>query len=418
MADTLRRISPNEKLNLGIIGVGGRGADNINGVSSENIVALCDVAQNNLARASSNFPDAKTYQDFRVMLDKEKSLDAVVVSTPDHVHAIAAITAMKHGKHVYCEKPLAHSIWEARKMSEAAAKYKVATQMGTQGHAFEGTRRAVEALRAGAIGEVREMHVWTDRPANWWPQGVDRPTDAAPVPPTLNWDLWLGPAPWRPYNPAYVPFKWRGFWDFGTGAIGDMGIHNTDTAYWGLNLDLPTTIEVKQSSQLFKETAPAWSIIELTFPARGHLPPVRMMWYDGDKLPPTELFLGEPAVKNGSLVIGSKGTLFTRDWHGGENENDMFLLLPRKNFEGYQPPPQTLPRPGEHHQEWIRACKDGSPTGSNFGYASRLTETMLLGNLALRAGGRIEWSARKMKATNCPQADQFIRPHFRKGWKL
>src|SRR5215471_2319596 len=325
MADTLRRISPNEKLNLGIIGVGGRGADNINGVSTENIVALCDVAQNNLARASSNFPDAKTYQDFRVMLDKEKSLDAVVVSTPDHVHAIAAITAMKHGKHVYCEKPLAHSIWEARKMSEAAAKYKVATQMGTQGHAFEGTRRAVEALQAGAIGEVREMHVWTDRPANWWPQGVNRPTDTPPVPSTLNWDLWLGPAPWRPYNPAYVPFKWRGFWDFGTGAIGDMGIHNTDTAYWGLNLDVPTSIEVKQSSPLFKETAPAWSIIELNFPARGHLPPVRMMWYDGDKLPPTELFLGEPTVKNGSLVIGSKGTLFTRDWHGGEKESDMFL---------------------------------------------------------------------------------------------
>ena len=247
---------------------------------------------------------------------------------------------------------------------------------------------------------------------------MDRPIETPPVPATLNWDLWLGPAPWRPYNPAYVPFKWRGFWDFGTGAIGDMGIHNSDTAYWALNLGLPTTVEVKESSPLFQETAPLWSIIELNFPARGELPPVRMMWYDGSKQPPTELFLGEPLVKNGSLVIGSKGTLFTRDWHGGENEGDMFLLLPRKNFEGYQPPPPSLPRPGHHHKEWIQACKDGSPTGSNFAYASVLTESLLLGNLALRAGGRIEWNAHKMEAKNCPQADRFIRPRFRKGWKL
>src|SRR5437773_776344 len=247
-AATNRRVSPNEKLNVGIIGAGGRGGDNLKGVSTENIVALCDVDEVNAAGAFKKFPDAKRYQDFRVMLEKEKNLDAVVVSTPDHIHAIAAVTAMKLGKHVYCEKPLAHSIYEARLMSSTAAKHKVATQMGTQGHAFEGTRRAVEVIQSGAIGGVRELHVWTDRPAGWWPQGVDRPTDTPPVPPTLNWDLWLGPAPWRPYHPAYVPFKWRGFWDFGTGAIGDMGIHNLDTAFWALKLTAPTSVEVKSSS--------------------------------------------------------------------------------------------------------------------------------------------------------------------------
>ncbi|MBI2928900.1 MAG: Gfo/Idh/MocA family oxidoreductase [Verrucomicrobia bacterium] len=418
VAASRRRLSANEKLNLGIIGAGGRGGENLKGVESENIVALCDVDEVNAAGAFKKYPSAKRYQDFRVMLEKEKSLDAVVVSTPDHIHTVASVTAMRLGKHVYCEKPLTRSIWEARLMRETAAKYKVATQMRTQGHAFEGTRRAVEVLRAGAIGEVRELHVWSDRPAGWWPQGVDRPTDTPPVPPTLNWDLWLGPAPWRPYHPAYVPFKWRGFWDFGTGAIGDMGIHNLDTVFWALNLSAPTSVEVKSSAPLFKETAPLWSIIELHFPPRGKLPPVKMTWYDGGKQPPADLFHGEKIPTNGSLAIGSKGTLFTRDWHGGLTEKDMFLLLPRKTFAGYQPPKPTLPRPIDHHQEWIHACKTSAATGSNFAYASVLTESLLLGNVALRVGKRIEWDAKRMKVKGCPEADPLVRPEFRDGWQL
>ncbi len=411
-------MSPNEKLNLGIIGSGGRGGENLNGVQSENIVALCDVDEVNAAGAFKKYPNAKRYQDFRVMLEKEKNLDAVVVSVPDHNHAFISVTAMRLGKHVYCEKPLTRSIWEARLMRATAAQSKVATQMGTQGHAFEGTRRAVEVIRAGAIGEVRELHVWSDRPAGWWPQGVDRRPDTPPVPATLNWDLWLGPAPWRPFHPAYVPFKWRGFWDFGTGAIGDMGIHNLDTVFWALNLGAPTSVEVKSSSPLFKETAPLWSIIELQFPARKRLPAVKMRWYDGGKQPPADFFHGEKIPTNGSLAIGSKGTLFTREWHGGETEKDMFLLLPKKDFAGYQAPEPTLPRPADHHQEWIHACKTGAATGSNFGYASVITEALLLGNVALRVGKRIEWDAKRMKAKGCPEADPYIRPEFRAGWQL
>ena len=413
-----RSVSPNEKLNLGIIGAGGRGAENLRSLTTENIVALCDVDDTNAAATYNKFPNAKRYRDFRKMFEAEKNLDAVVVSVPDHNHAVISVAAMKLGKHVYCEKPLTHSIWEARVMRETAAKYKVATQMGTQGHAFEGTRRAVEVIQSGAIGDVRELHVWTDRPAGWWPQGVERPRETPSVPATLDWDLWLGPAPFRPFHPAYVPFKWRGFWDFGTGAIGDMGIHNLDTAFWALNLGLPSSVEVKASSPLFKETAPLWSIIELHFPGRGKLPPVKLTWYDGGKQPPADLFLGEKIPANGSLAIGNKGTLLTRDWHGGETAKDMFALLPRKNFVGYQPPKPTLPRPSDHHQEWIQACKGGAPSRSNFAYASVLTEALLLGNVALRAGKKIEWDAAHMRAKNCPEADQFIRPDFRSGWTL
>jgi predicted dehydrogenase len=359
------------------------------------------------------------------MFDAEKGIDAVLVATPDHNHAIVSIAAMQLGKHVYCEKPLARSIYEARRMAEVAAKTGLATQMGTQGHAFEGSRRAVEVIRSGAIGEVRELHVWTDRPAGWWPQGVGRPTETPEVPATLDWEVWLGPAPHRPYNPAYVPFTWRGFWDFGTGAIGDMGIHNLDTAYWALELTAPTSVEVKDRSPKFddastKETAPLWSIMELNFPARGDKPPVKMMWYDGGKLPPRELFQGEKLITKdgGSLVIGSKGTLFTRTWHGGENEKDMFVILPRKQFEGYQPPAQTIPRVQSHHHEWVDACRGKGKTLSNFGYASVLTESLLLGNVALRTGKKIEWDAANMRATNCPEADAFIKPQFRKGWEV
>ena len=422
-----RRYSAADKVRIAVVGAGGRGADNIHDLRDCGVefVALCDTDERRAADTFKRYPDAKRYTDWRKMFDVEKDFDAVLCATPDHNHAIVSIHAMKLRKHVYCEKPLAHSVWEAREMSRVAREKGVATQMGTQGHAFEGTRRAVEVIRSGAIGDVKELHVWTDRPAGWWPQGVGRPAETPPVPAGLDWDVWLGPAPVRPFNDAYVPFKWRGFWDFGTGAIGDMGIHNLDTAYWGLELGLPTSVEVIDRSPAFddpdsKETAPLWSIMEIHFPARNGKPAVKMMWYDGGKVPPTELFQGEPMISKdgGSLVIGSKGTLFTRTWHGGENASDMFVLLPRKDFAGYQPPSPTIPRVRSHHQEWVDACRGQGKTLSNFPYAARLTESLILGNVALRTGKKIEWDARAMRAKGCPEADPFIKPAFREGWSL
>lgn len=426
-APSARKTSANDKLNVAVVGAGGRGTDNINDLlatGAVNIVALADCDARRAADAFARFPDAKRYRDWRKMFDEQgRSIDAVLCATPDHNHAIVSVAAMKLGKHVYCEKPLAHSVWEARRMAEAAAEAGVATQMGTQGHAFEGTRRAVEVVRSGLIGEVRELHCWTDRPAGMWPQGVRRPTDTPPVPEGLDWDVWLGSAPKRPYHPVYVPFKWRGFWDFGTGGIGDMGIHNLDTAFWALELTAPTSVEVKDFSPgrddpAFADTCPAWSIIEMQFPARGAQPPVKMTWYDGGKAPPKDLFQGEPVPKvdGGSLVIGGKGTLFTRTWHGGQSDDDMFVLLPRKQFKELAAPAKTLPRVRSHHQEWVDACRGKGKSLSDFAYASVLTESLLLGNVALRSGKRINWDAKAMKARGCPEADQFIKPELRKGW--
>ncbi len=413
-----RQGAAKDKLAIGIIGAGGRGWDNLQEVQSEQIVAMADVDDERASEAFKKFPDARRYRDFREMLDKEKSIEAVVVSTPDHMHAFAAITAMRHGLHVYCEKPLARTIYEARRMREVAQETGVVTQMGQQGHAFEGSRRAVEVVRSGAIGDVRELHVWTDRPAGWWPQGEERPKDSPPVPKTLDWEAWLGPAPFRPYNPVYVPFKWRGRWDFGTGPIGDMGVHNLDTAYWALDLGVPTSAEVVSMSRKTDDCPPLETTIEIHYPARGSAPPVKLLFYDGKRLPPTELFHGETISDNGSLMIGSKGTLYTRTWHGGENEQDMFLLIPKKELIGYKPPPPTLPRPGEHHREWINACKGGPPSQSNFAYASKLTEGLLVGLLAVRVGKKIVWDEKQMRADGCPEADVFIHPTFRPGWEI
>ena len=420
-------LQPSDRVALAVVGAGGRGAENIREAvdAGAQIVALCDCDEQNAADSFAKYPDARKYRDWRRMLDAEKTVDAVLVATPDHNHAIVSIAAMQLGKHVYCEKPLAHSIWEARQMAIAATTSRVSTQMGIQGHSYVGTRRAVEVIRAGLLGDVTELHVWTDRPAGWWPQGVLRPADTPPVPPTLDWDVWLGPAPERPYNPAYVPFKWRGFWDFGTGAIGDMGIHNLDTAYWGLELGTPTSVQVRDCSPgladpAAKETAPLWSIMELQFPARGGRPPGKMTWYDGGKLPPQELFQGQKLITHdgGSLVIGSKGTLFTRTWHGGQTEADMFVLLPHDRFDGVTLPPPSLPRPRSHHQEWLDACRGVDRTQAPFEYAAVLTESLLLGNVALRTGQPVEWDAVKMRATNNSSADQFLKPEFRKGWTI
>ena len=413
-----RQVAANDKLAIGIIGTGGRGWDNLQAVQSERIVAIADVDDARSREAFQKFPDAVRYRDFRELLDKEKSLDAVVVSTPDHTHAVAAIAAMRHGLHVYCEKPLARTIYEARRMREVAQETGVVTQMGQQGHAMEGSRRAVEVVRSGVIGDVHELHVWTDRPAGWWPQGEQRPQDSPPVPTTLDWEAWLGPAPYRPYNPVYVPFQWRGRWDFGTGAIGDMGVHDLDTAYWALDLGVPTSATVVAASEKTDDCPPLSSIIEIHYPARGSAPPVKLLFYDGKRLPPQELFHGEAMADNGSLIIGTKGTLYTRTWHGGQNDEDMFLLLPQKEFIKYEGPAPTLPRTEEHHLEWINACKGGPRTQSDFAYASKLTEGLLVGLLAVRVGKKIEWNEQQMQATGCREADSFIRPQFRSGWEI
>ncbi len=400
--------SPNEKLNIAGIGVGGKGWTDVNSCASENIVALCDVDAQRLGKMAERYPRAATYRDFRRLLER-KDIDAVTISTPDHMHAPAAVMAMTLGKHVYCQKPLTHSIDEARRLRRIAAHYKVATQMGNQGHSESGSRRMVELVRAGAIGEVREVHVWTDRPI--WPQEIDRPTSPQAVPTHVDWDLWLGVAPERPYHEAYHPFKWRGWWDFGTGALGDMACHNMDMAFWALELGAPSSVEARISHS-HPETAPKWSVIRYAFPARGKLPPVELIWYDGGKKPPAKLFHGEKQASNGSILVGSRGNLYVPHYWGEGK------LLPVETFEDYRGPEPTLPRSPGHYKEWIAAAKGGPAALSSFEYATELTEMVLLGNLAVRAGHRIDWDAASMKVTNCSTANQYVRREYRKGWEV
>lgn len=397
--------SANEKLDIGVIGVHNQGEYNLTAVGKQNIVALCDIDDKLLGTAGERFPSAAKHNDFRKMLDKEK-LDAVVVSTPDHVHAVASIMAMRRGKHVYCEKPLTHSVAEARLMKELAAKKKLATQMGTQNHALDQLRRTVEVVQSGALGKITEVHAWANRNFS----GGDRPDDKPAVPKNIHWDLWIGPAPERPYHPAYMPFKWRGWWDFGTGSLGDMACHIMDIAFWGLKLGLPTSV-VAEGPAVHAESTPKWCIVHYEFPARDKLPPVKLVWYDGGKLPSKDLFEGEKVPSLGLLFIGSKGKLLVPYFRNHQ-------LLPKKKFKDFEPPKETIPKSPGHHAEWIKACKDGSATGSNFDYASIMTESVLLGNVAFRAGKKIEWDAEKMKATNCPEADKFIQRKYRKGWSL
>jgi predicted dehydrogenase len=417
MPGLVRGRGASEKLNIALIGVGGRGGDNLKSVSGENVVALCDVDENRLGEAAKDHSRAKTYQDFRRMFDElQGQIDAVVVSTPDHTHAVVSKAALDLGKHVYCEKPLTHSIHEARVLALAAARHKVATQMGNAGHSSEGTRQVVELIRAGAIGPVREVHAWTNRPI--WPQGVDVPADRPPVPKSLHWDLWLGPAPERAYHPAYHPFKWRGWWDFGTGALGDMGCHIIDAAFWALELHAPASIEAESPPvSPHPDTAPSWSIVRYNFPAQGSRPAVTLTWYDGGKLPPPELFDGHAPAKDssGSLFVGTKGRLVVQRDRGRS-----YRLLPEKDFADYEAPRSTLPRSPGHHAEWIEACKTGKPTGTSFDYAGPLTELVLLGNVALRTGRRINWDAAGMKATSGSGSidDLYIRRDYRKGWSL
>jgi predicted dehydrogenase len=421
--------SPNEKLNVAFIAAGGRASANISAIRSvgENIVAFSDVDDDRAAKNYNAFPNTPHFKDFRKMLDTVKGIDAVIVSTPDHMHAPASITAMRMGKHVYCEKPLTHSVYEARLMRETATKGKLATQMGNGGTGVSGFRRGVEVIRSGAIGPVHTVHVWTDRPGKYWKQGLDTPTATETPPAGLDWDLWLGPAAVRPYHRVYVPHDWRGWFDFGCGSLGDMGCHTANLPYMGLQLGLPTAVSA-ETSEPKRDCFPAWSVITFEFPARGEQPPVKLVWYDGGKKPPEDI-MGKPAkqsadkaggglAKSGCLLIGTKGMLFSPDDYGAT-----YRLLPEEKFEGYEPPPATLPRaPGGgllgHYREWIEGCKHGSPTLANFDYASHLTEAVLLGNVAVRTGKKVVWDAAAMKAIDCPEADAFIKPEFRKGWEL
>ncbi|MBI4661700.1 MAG: Gfo/Idh/MocA family oxidoreductase [Verrucomicrobia bacterium] len=414
---------PSEKLNIAGIGIGGQGASDLNQLAGENIVALCDVDWARGAGMFKKFPNAKKYKDFRKMLEEQKDIDAVVVATPDHVHAIASLTAIKLGKHVYCEKPLTHSVWEARKVAEAAREHKVATQMGNQGQASEQTRRLSEMVSDGAIGPVREAHIWTDRPSNglfneYWPQGVGRPADSPPVPSTLDWDLWIGPAPYRPYHPAYVPFKWRGWWDFGTGALGDIGCHSFDPVFRALKLGYPTSVEAC-STRVNEETFPLASVVTYHFPARGDMPPVKLTWSDGGTRPPRpeELEDGRVMGATGALLIGDRGKILS--------SQRGYSIIPEARMKEYGEPPRKLARSPGHHREWIEACKGGQPAGSNFDWAGPLAEVVLLGNVALRVHLREELTKRKLlwdgpglQIANLSQANKYLRREYREGWSV
>ncbi|OHB71428.1 MAG: oxidoreductase [Planctomycetes bacterium RBG_13_63_9] len=402
--------SPNEKLNIGIIGVNNRGRANMDGVGSENIAALCDIDDNYLAAAAKRFPKAKTYVDWRKMLD-QKDLDAVVISTADQVHALASNWAMQRELSVYCEKPLAHSVHEARVVRDTYNEHKdkIATQMGTQIHATENYRRVVELVQSGAIGPVREAHAWCGRigPGGGLPEGED------PVPPHLHWDLWLGPAPWRPYNNAYLPgnLTWNRWWDFGNGTLGDMGSHVIDLPFWALKLRQPTTIEAQgDPTPASPSTNAKWMIIRWEHPATDDRPAVTLTWSDGIKRP--ESPEGHDLSKWGLGVLfkGDRGMLLA--------DYDRHILLPEAQFKDFErPQPWIKPSLG-HYREWIDACKTGEPTLCNFDYCGMLIEHNLLGNVAYRAGEKLQWDPEALKATNCPQAEQYIRREYREGWTL
>lgn len=404
---TSRVLGANERLNIGVIGVGGRGAGDLAAVAGENIVALCDVDEGRLNGAAATFPKAKTFFDYRKLLE-EPGLDAVVVATPDHHHAPASIRALRRGLHVYCEKPLTHTVAEARLLAQTAAKMKVATQMGTQNHEHPGYLRLVELLKSDAIGPVRQVHTITDRPGRWWPQGIERPEGKPDVPANLKWDLWLGPAADRDFHPAYVPFKWRGWWDFGCGAIGDMAIHLLDPAFWALELGGPVKVTSK-GPPVNAHSGPTWMETRFEFGPRGKLPAVEVYWYEGEAKPKPEIAKELPM--NGSLFIGDKGRIAI--------EHDKFpKLLPEEQYRDFKGPEPFLPKSPGHHQQWIEACKTGSLTGSNFQYAGPFTEIVLLGNVAYRVGQTIEFDPATMKVTNVSAANELLSKSYRKGWEV
>jgi predicted dehydrogenase len=434
---------PSGKLNIAGIGFAGQGGHDLAQMEGENIVALCDVDKHHAAHIFNKYPKAKQFTDYRKMLDEMKEIDAVVIATPDHHHAFASMEAIKRGKHVYCEKPLTHSVWEARQVADSARKAKVATQMGNQGQASDATRRLCELVWAGVIGKVHEAHIWTDRPSQglfneYWPQGVGRPKETPSVPSTLDWDLWLGPAPLRPYHPAYLPFKWRGWWDFGTGALGDIGCHAMDPVFRALKLSAPSSVQAS-STRVNDETYPLGSIVTYQFPARDaapqstnchvagqsgpsagaiEMPPCKLVWYDGGLRPPRPEGLpeGRKMGDNGRLLIGDKGFIL-----GGAQDG----VFPENCAKDAVEVARTIPRVASHYQEWIEACKGGKTAGSNFDFAGPLAESVLLGNVALRVQLRDEltlyrllWDSANLKFSNLDEANRFLRREYRDGWSL
>ena len=418
--------APSDTLNIGSIGVGGKGSSDIRSVSSENIVALCDVDDREMAKflgSEHNTPEQKAmyekankYQDFRVLLDKEKNIDAVTVTTPDHNHAVIAMNAIKRGKHVFVQKPLTHTVKEARLLAQAAKKAGIVSQMGNQGHAGEGGRLINEWIWDGAIGDVREVHCWTNRPI--WPQGIEAPKDTPPVPDELAWDIWLGPAPYRPYHPAYHPFSWRGWWDFGTGALGDMGAHILDHPFWALKLGHPTSVQAS-STKFTKDSYPVAEVVTYEFPARGKMPPVTLKWYDGGIMPlrPAELEDGRMMGDSGGggLFVGDKGMLMYSTY--GNNPR----IIPESKMQEYKRPEKTIPRSPGIHEEWVEAIKKGEKSTTDFSYSGTLTEVMLLGNVAVATKAKntkLEWDGKKMEFKNLPEANNFLHTEYRKGWSL
>ncbi len=397
--------SPNEKLNLACIGTANRALDNIKEIKHENIVALCDVDKNYLDQRSQEFKEARLYRDYRELIDKEgDKIDAVLVATADHHHAPATVRALRAGKHTYCEKPLTHTVSEARLVAKIAKEKGLATQMGTQIHAGENYRRVVEMLQSGAIGDVNEVHVWIGKA--WG--GGDLPTETEKAPEFLDWNLWLGPAPERPFAKGrYHPAQWRRWWTFGSGTLGDMGCHYMDLAFWALELTHPTTIEA-EGPPVHPETAPEGMIARYEFPARGNKPPVKMTWYDGNMIPKTLFEQKVPSA--GLMFVGSNGMMFA--------DYDKYRLFPTDKFQSYKPPAPSIPRSIGHHKEWLKACRDGSPTTCNFQYSGGLTETVLLGTVAYRVGKKLQWDATNLKVTNAPEADKLINKNYRPGWEV
>lgn len=417
----LRGASLNERLNIAIIGCGGRGASNLAHVSSENIVALCDVNERNLDAAAKNFPQARKFADFRKLYDNANTFDAVVVSCAEHTHAFATLPALQLGKHVYCEKPLAHSVWETRIITEAAKQAKVATQMGTQIHAMSNYRRVVELVQSGAIGPVTEAHVWVGRAWGWQSAEsarrngdivsvTERPKEESPIPAGVHWDLWLGPAPERPFNEVYYPGpKWYRWWDFGGGTMSDLGSHWNDLPFWALKLKYPLTIE-GSGPPPHPEIAPASMTATYEYGARGDLPPVKLIWYQGEEQPALLRDGKIPKWDSGVLFIGSKGMLLA--------DYGKHVLLPEDQFKEFKPPAPFISESIGHHKEWIHACKTGAPTTCSFEYSGPLTEANHLGNVAYRAGKKLQWDHVKLDATNASEAAKLIRREYRKGWRL
>ncbi len=398
--------SANEKLNIACIGTANRAEADINGVRGENITVLCDIDKNYLDRAKSRFPAARTYADYREMLEAEADkIDAVVIATADHNHAPATIRAIRKGLHVYCEKPLTHTVQEARLVAEAAAEHGVATQLGTQIHAGNNYRRVVEIIQAGTLGDVTEVHVWVGK--GWG--GGERPAKGETPPATLSWNLWLGPAPERPYAAGrYHPNQWRRWWDFGQGTLGDMACHYMDLPFWALKLRHPTKCWA-EGPEPHPETCPLGLVVHYEHPERpGGLKPVHLTWYDGNRIP--KEIHGQRVPGSGVMFVGSEGMMYAN--YGS------YRLFPAQKFAGFKPPKQTIPNSIGHYAEWIKACKDGSPTTCNFDYSGALTEAVLLGNVAFRTGQSLDWDAASLRATNCPAADKYIRKEYRAGWEV